>query len=233
MNAYTMKELPEAMRPRERLLAEGEAALSQVDLIAILLGSGTHGKPVLRLAEELLLHFGDLENLSDASVNELTQIQGMGPAKAVQIRAVFTLAERFLQGRQSLRTKIVTSSDAYHAVRQELERKKEERLAVLLHDAKGCSIGVELVSIGTLTQTLAHPREIFHPAIRHKAAALTVAHNHPSGDCAPSKEDLVLTRKLIGVGRMLDIPLFDHLILGKGSYVSIRDKWKKQGVRWS
>ncbi|MGE3954931.1 MAG: DNA repair protein RadC [Parachlamydiales bacterium] len=224
-----IKKMPEAIRPRERLVAEGEEALSPAELLAILLGSGTPGRPVTHLAEELLTHFGNLTRLADASIGELTQIPGVGPAKAVQLRAAFALAQRLTPSLPPARS-IRTSAEAYALLRPKLEGATEERILLLLHNAKGQPIGTHLVSVGTLTRALAHPREIFAPAIRHRAAALTVAHNHPSGDPTPSDEDIALTRKLLNVSRVLEMPLFDHLVIGRGRFTSIREQvpglWK-------
>lgn len=231
----SIHQLPQLERPRERLTHFGSDALSTAELLAILLGSGTIGKSVLELAQELLAHFGSLEAVADASVAELTELKGLGEAKAITLQAAFALARRLQRPDPKIR--ITSPEHAYNLVHSDLAHCKEERMLVLLQDAKGYIIRKELVAVGTLTQVLAHPREVFYPAVRHKAAAILLAHNHPTGDPTPSKEDLALTRTLQSAGLALHIPLSDHLIIGSESFTSLRDYlgelWKTPlGPNW-
>ncbi len=218
-------DLPTHARPRERLLEAGEEALSLVELIAILLGTGTRGKSVLQLSQELLETFGSLPELLEASVEELRAIKGIGLAKALQLKAAFAIALRFRKLYDSHRKVAVTTlHDAYLLLKDKLEHLRQEALVVLLRDAKGQAITTHQVALGTLSQVLIHPREVFFPAIRQKAHSMIIAHNHPSGDPTPSQADLEMTRRLISSGQIIGIPIDDHLIIGKGTYVSLKEK---------
>jgi DNA repair protein RadC len=221
---YSIQHLPEAERPRERLVRYGPESLSAAELIAIVLGSGTKQAPVLQLAQLMLAKFGTLEQLADATVQELCQVKGIGPAKAIQLRAVFNLGLRLSKQNVSVKYKIEHPVHAYHLVKDELLAEKREVFVVILQDAKGCSLGYHVVSIGTLTETPVHPREVFYPAIRHKAVSIILVHNHPSGDLTPSKQDCELTKKLIAVGQMVGIPVNDHIIISDQGYLSLRQK---------
>ncbi len=218
-----LKSLPLDERPRERLLKQGLDALSLAELLAIVLGNGVQGKSVLDLSHEILSHFGDVEKLFDASVVELMQIKGIGQAKAIQLKAIFGIV---LKCRKSLACAEPLSSptQAYLIARGEIAHLKQEVLLVLLRDVKGCLIHREQVAIGTLSEVLAHPREIFYPAVRHKAHSFILAHNHPSGDPTPSKADLQLTQCLINSSLVMGIGMDDHLIIGRDSYISLREK---------
>lgn len=227
---YFVQDLPAQDRPRERLLSLGPSALSAAELLAILLGSGTKEKSVLELSQELLVRFGSLSQLAQASTEELCSVKGIGEAKAVLLQAVFSLATKLSVKKEEARPHLLHPSSVYDLVKGEMELLNHEEFWVLLLDAKGKWIRKEVVSQGTLTESLVHPREFFHPAIRHKAARVIAVHNHPSGDPTPSSQDLSLTQALIAAGDLLGIPLSDHLIVGKGKYVSLRERggWRKK-----
>lgn len=222
--SYSIWSLPEQERPRERLHRFGAETLSTTELIAILLGSGTRGQPVLQLAHEILARFGSIQALSEATIAELCQIKGLGNAKAVQLKAAFNLGVRLSKQVLSPKYRIEHPVHAYNLVKEALASEKREIFVVLLLDTKGCVIAQEIVSIGTLSETLIHPREVFYPAIRHKAASLILVHNHPSGDPTPSKEDYEITRVLVNAGSMMSIQVQDHLIIGTASYISLRQQ---------
>lgn len=222
--SYSIRSLPEEERPRERLHRYGAEAMSTAELIAILLGSGTKGRSVLQLAHEIVAHFGSIQCLSEATVAELCEIKGLGIAKAVQLKAAFNLGVRLSKQTASPKYRVEHPLHAYNLVKEELSQEKREILVVILLDTKGCVITQETISIGTLSETLVHPREVFYPAIRHKAASLILVHNHPSGDPTPSKEDYEITELLAKVGKMMAIPINDHLIIGRTSYTSLRHK---------
>jgi len=224
MKPYSLQQMPLDERPRERLVRDGADALSSAELLAIILGSGTKSKHVLQLAEELLVAFGSLENLSQATLSELSEIKGIGLIKAIQLQAAFRLGIRASKQAATPRCKIIHPKQAYDLLRYELENEMREHFISVLLDAKSYLIAYEIISIGTLSQTLVHPREVFYPAIRHKAASFLVVHNHPSGDLTPSKEDLHLTDLLIDASVLLGIPLRDHLIISKHGYVSFREQ---------
>ena len=217
-----LKALPEEERPRERMLRDGIEALSLSELIAIILGSGMQGKSVLNLAQEILGHLGGLEKLLEASIIELMQIKGIGKAKAIQLKAVFAIALKCRKPLSS-RSVITSSRQAYEIAQGEIAHIPQEVLLVLLRDVRGNLIQSERVSMGTLTQVLVHPREVFHPAVRHKAHSVIIAHNHPSGDPTPSKSDLDLTRSLIEASRVMSIGFDDHLIVCRDRYISLKE----------
>lgn len=221
---YRIQNLPESERPRERLLKHGPEALSTAELIAVILGSGTRGVSVLDLAQGLISHFGTLQKLSEATVEELCQMKGMGRAKAIQLRAAISLGLRTGRIVAEEKYRIRSPQHAYQFVKEELEKEKREVFLALLLDVKGCVIGRHVVSIGTLSNSLVHPREAFYPAIRHKASSVVLAHNHPSGDPTPSPDDISTTQRLVEAGKMIGIPVQDHLIVGANSFVSLRQK---------
>lgn len=221
---FTLLDMPESERPRERLIQQGVESLSTAELLAIVLGSGTKGTPVLQLAQQLLAQYGGLEKLSDATVSELCQMKGIGWAKAVLLKAVFGLGVRVQSTRGTLRQRIETPLQAYQMLKNPYASLQQEHFIVLLQDTRGGYINHEVVSIGTLQEALVHPREVFYPAIRHKAATVILAHNHPSGDPEPSSEDFQVTERLCEAGNMLNIPVVDHIILGSHTFVSLREK---------
>jgi len=223
MQKYNLKELPQSERPRERLLMHGPSVLSSIELIALILGSGTKGKSVLVLSQELLSLFGSLYCLQEATIEDLCQVKGLGKAKAIQLKAALTLASRASRERLPPPERLNTPLKAYLWVRDLVVHEKKEVFGVILVDAKGAPIRWEVVSVGTLTQTLVHPREVFHPAVRFLAASLILVHNHPSGDPTPSAEDCRLTEQLYSVGSSMGIPVLDHLIIGKQGFVSFKE----------
>jgi DNA repair protein RadC len=216
--------IPKEERPRERLLRQGTDALSLTELLAICLGSGRRGFSVIRLAEELLARFGTLSDLFNASVQSLMEIKGIGIAKAIQLKAVFALAKRITYLAYRPKYPIYSPDDLYAYIGPKLRDKKQECVAIMLRDAQGNLFHDEILGIGTLTQVIIHPREVFHHALHHRAASLALAHNHPSGDPTPSAADIELTKLLTTSGRLLGIPLDDHLIIGSSSYTSL---WKE------
>ncbi len=231
--------MAEAERPRERLLVHGAKRLSAAELIAILLGTGQGpGKlSAVGLGHFLLQHLdkeqhsGDgLSALRDITAEELIEVSGIGPAKAATILAAIELGKRVLQSQPLNLTVVDDPSIAAAALGHELMWQSQERFAVLLLDVKHRIIGSKVITIGTATETLAHPREIFREVIRRGATRVIVAHNHPSGSLEPSAEDITLTRQLLKGAHILGIPLLDHLILGNGDFASIRqtnDLWNE------
>lgn len=218
-----IKLLPKEERPRERLEREGIEALSVAELIAIVLGSGTQGKSVLDLSQELVERFGGLEKLLDASIVELMQIKGVGKAKAILLKAVFAIAIRCRKPPSIEKYPISSAKDAYELAQGEIAHIPQEVLLVILRDVRGNLVHYEQVSVGTLSQVLVHPREVFYPAVRYKAHSLIIAHNHPSGDPKPSQADLELTRALAHAGQVMSIGLDDHLIVCRDRYISLRE----------
>lgn len=216
--------IPEEERPRERLMREGVDALSLAELIAIILATGTKGKSALTLAHELTCRFKDLNGLLDATVQELIQIKGIGRAKAIKLRAVFGIALRNNRSSLVLGHPLTSARQAFELARGVIGHEKKEVLFIILRDVRSRFIHAEKVAVGTLSEVLVHPREIFYTAVRHKAHSLIIAHNHPSGDPTPSQADLDLTRILLHSSRVMGIQFDDHLIVTSHHYVSLREK---------
>lgn len=219
---YSVLSLPTHERPRERLQRYGEESLSSAELIAILIGSGTRTMPVLQLAHHLLAHFGSLQKLAAASVEELCEVKGIGHAKALQLKAAFTLGARARLWETPPKIKIEHPSHAYNYIREKIASKEKEFFAAIFLDARGQVITDEVIAVGTVSEVLVHPREVFHPAIRHRASSMIVVHNHPSGELTPSEADLHLTRDLIKTGDIIGISVQDHLIVSNHEYFSFR-----------
>lgn len=224
MIKYSIQHLPEEERPRERMKRYGADSLSIVELIAIIFGSGSKTKPVLQLAQEVISRFGGLKELSEATLSELLDIKGIGLAKAIQLQAALNLGLRVSKQDIPQKYRIDHPGQAYDLLKDEMQHEKRERFVVILQDIKGYVICHEVVSIGSLSETLVHPREVFFPAIRHKAASFIAAHNHPSGDPTPSQQDLDMTKALVEASVLMKIPLHDHIIIGHSSYVSLRQQ---------
>ena len=225
----TMRELPPAERPRERLLNQGANALKTAELLAILLRTGTTGRPVLELADFLLTHFGSLEALSRASVGELAKIKGVGQAKAIGLKAAFALAARLARSEAEARA-IESAEDVSRLLGEEMRLLDFESVRVICLNTKHMVLAVEEVTRGTLNESLFHPREAFRPALARQAHAVILVHNHPSGNSRPSDADLHVTRRMKEAGAILQIEVLDHVILGaprKGDgkcYFSFKDE---------
>jgi len=213
MATTKIHELPEQDRPREKLARLGAAALTDSELIAILLRTGLPGANAVDVARQLLQRFGTLAVLARCTVPELSVIKGVGPAKAVQLAAAFGLAARLArEGAEKL--PMSTPTQIYALLGDELRALHHETLRVILLDTKLRLMRVEAISIGTLSETSAHPREVFRPAILHAAYGIVLVHNHPSGDPTPSDADRRFTTRLNEVGKLLQITLVDHVIIG-------------------
>lgn len=222
-------DLPSSERPRERLMAVGAKNLTTAELLAILLATG-QGKGKLSavgLGQHILQQFeqngrNSLDVLRDVKPQELMQISGIGMAKAATIVAAIELGKRTFQFCPQEKAILENPAAAAAVMSQDLMWQSQEKFAVLMLDVKNGLIGTQVVTIGTATETLVHPREIFREAIRLGACNLIVAHNHPSGNLDPSNEDLELTKQLLQGAKYLDLPILDHLILGNGNYQSLR-----------
>lgn len=227
--ALRIKDLPEAGRPRERMLAAGAEALSEAELVAILLGTGDGERSALGLAEQLLAHFAapedttGLRGLAATAPEELLGVPGVGPAKAARLLAALELGTRRAALGRADRPTVSSPRDAYRLLAPRLAGLDREHFVAILLDSKHQLLGVELVAVGSLNATIVHPRELFKEAIRKSAAAMLLAHNHPSGDPTPSREDLALTRQLMEGSAILGMKILDHLIVGDGRYESLRE----------
>ncbi|MEP6603873.1 MAG: DNA repair protein RadC [Spartobacteria bacterium] len=213
MSQLKIREMPQDERPREKLAAHGADALTDPELIAILLRTGVVGTNVVDLARELLKQFGSLSGLSRCSVDELSKIRGIGPAKAVELVAAFGLGQRL--ARETLSKQKLDSPELVHELMgAEMRMLRKESLRVVLLDTRYHLIRVEEVSIGSINESIAHPRDVFRPALIASAYAVIVVHNHPSGDASPSQTDHSLTRRLAEAAELLQIKLLDHIIIG-------------------
>jgi len=231
MTTYQVRvtDMPSSERPRERLLAQGAKTLATAELIAILLGTGQGpGKlSAVGLGQYILQCLGENQRdamsvMRDLSARELMEIPGVGPAKATSILAAIELGKRVLQSRPPEKTVVDDPSVAAAALSHELMWQSQERFAVLFLDIKHRILGMKVITIGTATETLAHPRDIFREVLRHGATRVIIAHNHPSGNLEPSQEDIHLTRQLLEAANLLGVPILDHLILGNGDFSSLR-----------
>jgi len=209
-------------RPLQRLIRKGPQALSNVELLAIILWR-LNNSSVFEKVSEIFKKY-NLKTLSEASVAELKKIIG-DEVKACQIVACFELARRLASFKEELRPIIEGPEDVYKIVGPEMQALKQECVKVLLLDSRNRLIKVETVSLGTLNENVIHPREVFKPAIENSAASIILVHNHPSGDAEPSEEDIFLTRDIIKAGKILDIKLKDHLIIGNTGFMSIKDNF--------
>jgi DNA repair protein RadC len=223
-------DLPPSERPREKLIAHGAERLSDAELIAILLATGQGAGKLSAvglgnlLIDKLRQHQRQpLDMLREIDPRELMAIDGIGPAKAATIIAAIELGKRVFFGRPAELTTIDSPEKAFRALSQELIGQSQEKFAVLLLDAKNRLLGTQVITIGTATETLACPRDIFRESLKQGAIATIVAHNHPSGNTEPSDADLDLTRQLLQGGRILSVPILDHLIVGRGGdFCSLR-----------
>jgi len=219
---YTIKQLPPELRPRERLLEAGPSALSDGELLGLLLGIGSREKTAVELAGEVISEAGGLHGLYDVSVHELMRVNGIGEAKTCIILAAMELGRRIGQVRNPGRPVISSPADVERLLRGRIANLDRENFVVVLLNTKNEVIEISTVSVGTLDASLVHPREVFKPAVRASAASVILAHNHPSGKVEPSREDREVTRRLGEAADILGIGMLDHVIVGDG-YFSMKE----------
>jgi DNA repair protein RadC len=222
----TIKDLPTDERPRERLLRLGAKALSDAELLAVIIRTGTRHESALALAQRLLKGDGGKEGLGflvDASIEELSSIKGIGIAKAVQIKAALELGRRISASSRQNAHIINCPSDVKDLLMEEMRFLKKEHFKAILLNIKNHVVAVEDISVGSLNTSIVHPREVFKPAIRRSSASIILVHNHPSGDSTPSKEDLEVTKRLVKSGEILGIQVLDHVIIGDGCFTSLKE----------
>ncbi len=222
----TIKDWPEEDRPREKLLDKGAEALTDAELLAIILrtGNASTGESALDHARLLLKQFGSLKGIDGAPIGELKAIKGIGPAKMAQLKAGLEIGRRLGQIKWEAGRSLRSSEDVFRHFRERLEKEKREIFYVVLLTNKNRKIREVKVSEGSLTASLVHPREVYNPVIRESAAAVIFVHNHPSGDPAPSPEDLEITRRLKKVGEVMGIRVLDHVVIGHDRYFSFSDR---------
>jgi DNA repair protein RadC len=220
----TIKELPASERPRERLLHYGVGALSSAELLAIILRTGTHDENVIRMAQRLLATFGGLAGLARANTSELASERGLGTAKVAQIKAALELGRRMQLQAPDERPQIRAPADAANLVMSEMSLLEQEHLRVMLLDTKNYVLSTPTIYVGSLNTSLIRVGELFREAIRANCAAVIVLHNHPSGDPTPSPEDVAVTKQIVEAGKLLDVEVLDHLIIGRQRFVSLKER---------
>ena len=215
-------DMPGDSRPRERLLKHGVTTLSDSELLAIILRTGTKGENVIDMSSRLLNEYA-LDKLFDCSLQELQKIKGIGPSKAMQFLAIAELGKRYSQSKTPVK-KITCAKDVFNLFHERLKDEKQEHFYIIMLNTKNHIIGEHLVSKGVLDSAIPEPREVFRPAIKAAASRIVILHNHPSGDPTPSEEDLEVTRKLVDAGKMVNIQLLDHIIIGNERFWNWMEK---------
>ena len=224
-NKISIKSWAEEDRPREKLSGQGRRALTDAELIAILIGSGSRTESAVELSKRILHHYdNDLNKLGKAGISELCKFKGIGEAKAISIIAALEIGRRRGDTEIKVLDEVKSSRDGYNIMRRHLMDLNHEEFWIMLIGRSSKVIAKELVSKGGLSGTVADPKIIYHMALQHQASAIIMVHNHPSGNLKPSREDLVLTKKIADAGRMLDINVLDHLIITDSGYFSFGDE---------
>ncbi len=223
--AVMVRDLPEEERPREKLIRWGASALSDTELLAILLRTGTSSVSVLHLAEEVLAKYRDkgLVSIMNMSPQEIASVHGVGLAKAATIVAAVELGRRLSTKAAQKTEKIEGPADAARYMMPLLRHEQKEHFLVMLLDVRNRVLATPTISVGGLTSSIAHPREVFQEALRYSAAALILVHNHPSGDPSPSREDIQITKQMMKAGEIMGIPVLDHIVLANDDFISIKE----------
>ncbi|HOC22046.1 MAG: DNA repair protein RadC [Chloroflexi bacterium] len=224
MPYITVKEMPEDERPRERLARVGPQALSSAELLAIILRTGVKGENVVTMASRLLAKYGGLAGLARAELAQLGQEHGLGPAKASQLLAALELGRRLMAESPEERFQIRAPQDAANLLIPLIGHQEQEHFVVLYLDTRNRVMDREVLYKGSLNTSLVRIAEVFRGAIRRNCAAIIVAHNHPSGDPSPSPEDVALTRRLVEAGKLVEVEVLDHVVIGQGRFVSLRER---------
>ena len=219
-----IRDFPQSERPRERLAKHDASALSNAELVAILLRVGIGGENVIDLSRRLLHELGGLSGLARASIAEFQSIKGIGLAKAAQIKAALELGRRLAAANPETRPQINSASDAANLLLGEMSFLEQENMRVLLLDTKHRVLDAQTVYVGSLNTSVIRIGELFRQAIARNCAAIILAHNHPSGDPTPSPEDISVTQQIVNAGRLLDIEVLDHLIIGEQRFLSLRER---------
>lgn len=219
-----MRVWPENERPRERLYFNGPTALADAELLAIQLGCGRRGKDAVAVAREVLAAYGSLAEIAGCEAVELARLPGVGRVKAARLAAAFELTRRLRARTPGARTPLGSPAEVYAAFGPLMEDLKREVFRVALLDAQNGLVRDVVISEGTLSASLVHPREVFKPAILESAASVILLHNHPSGDPTPSREDIRLTRQLVECAQLLDLRVHDHVVIGRGRFISLAER---------
>ncbi|MFO7679102.1 MAG: DNA repair protein RadC [Chloroflexota bacterium] len=219
-----IRDMAEQDRPRERLQQVGPGAVSTAELLAIVLRTGSGGENVLRLAERLLAQFGSLPGLSRASMTELMAVKGVGAAKAAEVKASLELGRRLMASAPEERPVVSSPADAANLLMSEMMFLEQEHLRLILLDTRNRVLQTPTIYVGSLNASVVRVGELFRAALKANAAAMIVAHNHPSGDPSPSPEDIRVTRQLVEAGKLMDIEVLDHVVIGHQRYVSLKER---------
>jgi len=222
----TIKDWPEADRPREKLLAKGSHSLSETELLAIILrnGNASTGESAIDHARLLLNQFGGLKGIDDATASEISALKGIGPAKVAQLKACLEIGKRIGSQKWETGQPLHSAEDVYQHFRENLGREKRELFYVVLLNNKNRKMREVKISEGSLTASLVHPREVYNQVIRESAAGVIFVHNHPSGDPAPSAEDIDITKRLKEVGDVMGVRVLDHVVIGHDRYFSFNER---------
>ena len=222
--SFTLRDVPEQDRPRERMLRSGASSLSDAELLAVLLRTGTIQESAVTLAHKVLKEADGLRNIPDLSVTEMTKIKGIGETKALQIHAGIELGRRLALSVRGVLPVVRSPGDAAALLMEDLRYLQKEHFVCLFLNTKNQVTAKETLSMGSLNASLVHPREVFRAAIKRGSASLICAHNHPSGDPEPSREDIALTNRLVEAGNIIGIDVLDHLIIGDGIFISLKER---------
>ena len=223
--SFTVRDLPQAERPRERMQKFGIEALSAQELLMLLLGRGVRGESIATCAQKLLSQFGSLEGIMQASLEDLQTVKGIGFAKAAQLKACMEIARRKEQAGESQKGNTVVSPQAVsRLVQAKISNYAKEHFLVVSFNVRNKVIGIDTVTVGTLNASIVHPRETFDTAIRRHASHIILAHNHPSNDTEPSSQDLAITNRLAQAGKILGIELVDHIIVSQSGFLSFKER---------
>lgn len=216
-----VRDLPESERPREKLINHGPEALRSSELMAVILGRGTKKEGVLEISQRVMKEYGNNAILNEKDVNKIKRLLNLNDVHACQIIACFELGRRFFSKTKEVYIK--NPEDVFRYL-QDMRNLNKEHFRGLYLDVKNKIIHDEIISIGTLDANLIHPRDVFHPAINKFSAGIILAHNHPSGDPTPSKEDIELTKRLVEIGKIMDIEILDHIIIGQNGFKSLKEE---------
>lgn len=224
VSAYTMRSVPPDERPRERMLRAGAGSLSNSELLAVILRTGTINESAVSLAQRLMTEAGGLRRLVEMNIDQLTALKGIGQAKALQVQACIELGKRLVRTSQPDKVTIHSPQDVADLMMEELRYLQKEHFVCLFLNTKNHVIGQETLSIGSLNASIVHPREVFLAAIKRSSASIICVHNHPSGDPTPSPEDIQITRRLVEAGEIVGIEVLDHVIIGDLTSISLKER---------
>ncbi len=222
--SYTLKELAAEDRPREKLLLQGTEGLSNAEILAVLINSGTSRRTAVELCQDILQAAGSLRELAGFSAQELSSFSGIGPAKSARIIAAFELSRRLDSLTPGSKTLISSPAEAARLIIPRLRFLQQEVFLLIMLNSKNRVLQVEEISRGGLASTVVQPREIFKAAIKKSAAAVILCHNHPSGETDPSRDDIMVTEKIISAGKLVGISVLDHLIIGYNCFTSLKEE---------